>query len=183
MAYSKTVTIFLADGTPTGLRHAEIMHWTGQAIAFPRTRLPEVKDWSEEVDRSGVYFLLSRGEGGDPGQVYIGETEEMLKRLTHHARGTRFWTDAVVFTNKDNNLTKGHIKYLERRLIESVRGIGRYQVENKETPKTGYLPRNQASAMEQFIDNVRIVFLSLYPQMRPSALSTRNRKTPSLGHS
>ena len=38
----RTIGVFLADGTPTGILTAEIMaSWTGKAIAAPRSRLPD----------------------------------------------------------------------------------------------------------------------------------------------
>ena len=38
----RTIRVFLADGTPTGILTAEIMaSWTGKAIAAPRSRLPD----------------------------------------------------------------------------------------------------------------------------------------------
>ena len=35
----RSVRLFLADGTSTGIVTAEIMNWTGHVIAAPRTRL------------------------------------------------------------------------------------------------------------------------------------------------
>ncbi|MGB1700835.1 MAG: GIY-YIG nuclease family protein, partial [Nannocystaceae bacterium] len=34
-APGKTVRIYLADGSPTGIRHAEVVNWTGQALVCP----------------------------------------------------------------------------------------------------------------------------------------------------
>ena len=39
MSFGKTIRIYLADGTATGIRHAELVNWTGQAIVCPRGRL------------------------------------------------------------------------------------------------------------------------------------------------
>ena len=39
----KSIRIYLANGGVTGIRHGEIVNWTGQAIACPRTRFPELK--------------------------------------------------------------------------------------------------------------------------------------------
>ena len=171
MAYGKTVKIYLSDGTPSGVRHAEIIGWTGQAIACSRSRIPELRDWSE-IQRPGIYFLLWRGDSIDAGRVYVGETEEMLKRLTEQTKAMDFWNEAVAFTSKDENLTKGHIKYLERRLVALTETVGRYEVENKNSPQSGYLPRSEADAMEEFIDNLRIVLGTLgYRFLEPISAS------------
>ena len=59
MAFGRKLTIYLSDGEPSGIRHVEIANWSGQAIASPRSRLNELKDWAE-AQRPGVYFLLEK---------------------------------------------------------------------------------------------------------------------------
>ncbi len=63
MTYGKTIRIYLADGVPTGIRHAELVNWTGQAIVCPRGRLGELSQW-EESRRPGVYILFGEDESG-----------------------------------------------------------------------------------------------------------------------
>ena len=94
----KTIKIFLADGTPTGILTAEIINWTGEVIVAPRGQLDKMAQ-REESQRTGVYFLV----GPDPEQankekVYIGEGDNVLSRLTHHDRDESkdFWTRAAI---------------------------------------------------------------------------------------
>ena len=47
---------FFSDGATSGIRHVEIANWSGQAIACPRSRLNELRDWVE-AQRPGVYFF------------------------------------------------------------------------------------------------------------------------------
>jgi hypothetical protein len=106
----KSIQIYLADGSVTGIRHGEISNWTGQDIACPRTRFPELREWSE-AKRPGVYFLFRQNEESGQEAVYIGEAEIVLDRLNFHITGSsgkEFWTEAVIFTSKDDNLTKAH---------------------------------------------------------------------------
>ena len=42
MKAGRSIRIFLATGEVTGIRHAELVNWTGQAIVCPRTRLDEL---------------------------------------------------------------------------------------------------------------------------------------------
>ena len=157
--FGRSIRIFLADGSPTGLRHVEIVNWSGQAIACPRSRFSELGKW-EESKRPGVYFLLESA-AGDNNIAYIGESENVFKRLAEHDREKEFWNEVIVFTSKDENLTKGHIKYLEARLVEISKGADRYQLENGNTPTKSSLPRADTATMEEFIDNIRIVLGSL----------------------
>ena len=110
--FGKSIRIYLSDGSPSGLRHVEIANWSGQAIACPRSRFSELKKWSES-QRPGVYFLLEKHSTDDKNAVYIGESENVFKRLTDHDRKKDFWNEVILFTSKDENLTKSHIKYLE----------------------------------------------------------------------
>jgi len=49
----RSIRIYLADSEAGGIRHAEIVNWTVQALAFPRNCVSELKSW-REVRRQGV---------------------------------------------------------------------------------------------------------------------------------
>ncbi|MFB2648084.1 GIY-YIG nuclease family protein [Shewanella mangrovisoli] len=157
--FGRSIRIFLADGSPTGLRHVEIANWTGQALACPRSRFSELSKW-EESKRPGVYFLFE-SSSSENNLAYIGESEDVFKRLADHDRKKEFWNEVIIFTSKDENLTKGHIKYLESRLVEVSKSADRYQLENSNTPTRSILPRADAAAMEEFVDNIRLILGSL----------------------
>ena len=172
--FGRSIRIFLADGTPTGLRHVEIANWSGQALACPRSRFSELAKW-DESKRPGVYFLFENS-AGDNNVAYIGESEDVFKRLADHDRKKEFWNEVIIFTSKDENLTKGHIKYLEARLVEISKDADRYELENSNTPTKSSLPRADAAAMEEFIDNIRIVLGSLSHRILES-VSSRSIQT------
>lgn len=124
MSIGKTLRIYLVDGAPAGMLTAEIMNWTGKVIVFARSQLGDAAK-RDEVHRTGVYFL----GGTDPENplrdwVYVGEADDVLKRLAIHSRDERrdFWERTVVVVSKDENLTKAHVRYLESRLIHLARG-------------------------------------------------------------
>lgn len=162
MALGKSVRLFLADGTPGGLITAEIMNWTGHVIVAPRSDLAMLLKRSE-IGRTGIYLLL--GEDPDsPGSTlaYIGEGDNVSKRLTDHARsedagGKDFWDRAVVLTSKDMNLTKAHARYLESRLITLAAEARRARLVNGTAPPPVSLPEADRSDMEYFIDQAKIV--------------------------
>lgn len=160
MKFGRKVTIYLSDGAPSGIRHVEIANWSGQAIACPRSRLNELKDWAE-AQRPGVYFLLEKqtAEMGD--KAYIGESENVVKRISQQDKNQDFWNEVIIFTSKDENLTKAHIKYLESRLTSISIEADRYKIENGNTPTESLLPRADKAAMEEFIHNLRIVLGTL----------------------
>ncbi len=162
MSAGKSVRLFLADGTPGGLLTAEIMNWTGHVVAAPRSDLAALLKRPEAV-RTGIYILL----GDDPeslgGQLaYIGEGDDVSKRLYQHARsedqnGKDFWDRAIVLTSKDANLTKAHARYLESRFIALALQASRARVTNGTTPQQIALPEADVSDMEYFIEQAKIV--------------------------
>ena len=72
MTFGKTIRIYLADGTPLGIRHAELVNWSGQAIVCPRGRVGELSTWPE-CQRPGVYVLVGDDGSGAKSLAYIGE--------------------------------------------------------------------------------------------------------------
>ena len=160
MNFGRKVTIYLADGAPSGIRHVEIVNWSGQAIACPRSRLNELKEWPE-AQRPGVYFLLEKQTAETGDRAYIGESGNVVKRLSQQDKDQDFWNEVIIFTSKDENLTKAHIKYLESRLTYISIASDRYKIENGNTPTESMLPRSDRDAMEEFIHNLRIVLGTL----------------------
>ncbi len=154
MSTGKTIRIYLADASVSGIRHAEIVNWTGQAISCPRTRFAELKEWPQ-VQRLGVYFLFGVDEDLGRDVLYIGEAEIVIDRVSSHISGKDFWSELVTFTSKDDNLTKGHVRYLEARLVQLASDAGRYVVKNATSPQLPSLPRADRDAMEEFIEGIR----------------------------
>lgn len=156
----RTLKLFLVDGVPNGLLTAEIMNWTGHVITGPRSRLGELVQ-RPETGRTGVYFLVGPERGPGIGtQVYIGETDDVTQRLTTHNRpeekgGKDFWEKVCMVTSKDANLTKGHIKYLESRLITIAKLAGRCELLNGTDPGYDNLPEADRSDMEFFLEQIQ----------------------------
>ena len=182
MAHGRSIRIYLADGSAAGIRHAEVVNWTGQAIVCPRARVSELKDW-EETQRPGVYLLVGDDPDGTRPLLYIGEAELVLDRLKQHAADAKkdFWDQVVVFTNKDANLTKAHVKYLESRIVELAREIGRAKLVNGNTPPRPSLPRADRDAMEEFLGPARLLLAALgFTALQPlSRISTQPIDAPS----
>lgn len=167
MPIGKSIRIYLADATVAGIRYAELVNWTGQALACPRNRLAELNTWSE-AGKPGVYLLFEARLGDSKPLAYIGESENVTERLTTHDRQKDFWNEVVIFTSKDQNLTKAHVKFLESSLVELAKQSDRYQLQNGNTPPESSLPRADRDAMAEFTENIRMVLGALgYPILEP----------------
>jgi len=123
----RSINIFLLDGDPNGIRVAQIMMSTIQAIAFRRNKLGEVRKTFPEIERPGVYILIGEDENEPDRQLaYIGESEAIGERLAYWRSNEKgrdaktFWIDTIVLISKDDNLTKSHARYVEACLMRST---------------------------------------------------------------
>lgn len=156
MALGKSIRIFLADGSVAGIRHGEIANWSGQALSCPRARFADLlREWAKEGGRPGVYFLFGVSDETGRDVVYVGEAEVVTDRIASHISGKEFWGELVAFTSKDDNLTKGHVRYLEARALQLITSAGRYALTNNAKPQLPSLPRADRDAMEEFIEHIR----------------------------
>jgi hypothetical protein len=148
---SATIKIFLVHGDPKRLRTAELSNWTGKAVAGPRSEFEELLAREESVN-AGVYFLSGNDpESGRPA-IYIGEAEIVKERVRAHLEKD-FWNQISYFISKDENLTKAHIRYLEGRLIEQARHVGKAVVTNGQG-SGAKLPESDREDMEIFLEKV-----------------------------
>ncbi len=96
----------------------------------PRTRYKDLRA-RVDLDGPGVYLLAGPTESGVPAmRIYIGETDDLPGRLDSHNKTKDFWNGVIVFTSKDDNLNKAHIRYLEARLISLARAANRAELGN-----------------------------------------------------
>lgn len=153
----RSVRMFLVDGTPQGLRTAEVGMWTGQALVAPRTELARLGK-RREVHGTGVYVLVGPSEENAAKlAVYVGEGDDVWARLTSHDANKDFWTWVVVFVSKDTNLTKAHVRWLESRLVQEMNAQKQVEVLNGNEPSGGALPEADEADMETFMENVRLL--------------------------
>lgn len=158
MPTGRSVRLFLAEGTPTGILTAEIVNWTGHVLSAPRTRLESALKRSE-LKKTGIYILYGSPLDADLPLVYIGEGDDISIRLSSHSRDDDkdFWERFIAVTNKDMNLTKAHVKYLEGRLITLLKEAKKSQVTNRTDPSFDRLPEADISDMESFLEQLQLV--------------------------
>ena len=168
-----TIKIFLADGTPEGLRVIEKSNWTGRGLDFSRADWPVVRA-RLDFDRPGVYVLSGRRPTGDP-VVYVGEADELRARLNQQYAHKDFWTRGIAFTSKDENLNKAHVRYLESRLVALGQASKRVSLENGNAPTLPSLSESDKAESEAFLVEMLVVFpvvgMLAFEQVKPPAVS------------
>ena len=170
-----SIRLFLADGTPDGVWVVEKSNWTGLALMAPRSRYAELRG-RDELTGPGVYVLVGPPESGAKSiRVYIGETDVLRHRLDNHQRNKDFWTKAVIFTAKDANLNKAHVRYLESRLLSIAADAGRAELENGATTALPVLSEADRADMESFLSDM----LLIYPVLGVTAFDKISDSIPS----
>ena len=184
--FGRTIQLFLADGVPNGLIIASIHGWTGSVLVATQSTFARLLA-RPETDRTGVYILF----GPDPSdalsmRAYIGEADSVCDRIDQSAGSRGFWETAVVITTSDEALTKGHVRYLEARLIEMTLSAGRVVLDNSQMPAPDRrrLPEADRANMEAFLANLKIILpvvgLDLL-KPRPRAAGPAASETAALG--
>lgn len=177
MTLGKSIRVYLKEGNVTGIKFAELVNQTIQALSCPRKKLVDLSNhFSAEINKQGVYFLFGHEEETTYPKVYIGEAENVWKRLKSHDLKKDFWNDVIIFTSKDDNLTKSHIKYLENRIVEIAKENERYYIANENTPTLSSLPLPDKDAMEEFLSNIKLLTGTLGHRFLESTIPTDKSK-------
>ena len=174
--FGKTIRLFLVDGTVNGLTTVELSNWTGIGIKVPRIK---VKDYINraEFQRPGVYILIGKGDRNEDA-AYVGEAEVIRERLLHHITNKEFWNEVIFFGSKDKYLNKASVKYLESRLYELAKLIGRYQLVQT-VPTKPELSEAEQAELEEFLANVKLLTATLGHKIFESleeTIETNNKK-------
>ena len=157
----KLIRTFLVNDRTDGMKTLEISNMTIKATIFPR---PLLKDFlaRDEAKRPGVYILHgSLIESGEQPMLYIGEGDPVSERLKSHGVNKYFWSEAFVFTSKDEYLTKTQIKYLESKLIDLVKNAKRATLDNAVNSSVPTISEVDEAEVQQFLDAIQLLIRSM----------------------
>ena len=162
MIRGKTISIFLPDGNPRSFKKCEITNSNVEALFIPRNKIDEIPE-SFKLDQPGIYFLI--GEEEDQLSVYIGEAEQLSKRIKQHNIDTEkdFWKTAICFVSV-KSINKAHIKFLENYCHDVASKVNRCVLKNNNTPTKSKLSDSDEQASLGFFDDLNVLISTLgYP--------------------
>ncbi|WP_299194694.1 GIY-YIG nuclease family protein [uncultured Erythrobacter sp.] len=155
----RSIELFFVNGDPDGIVTAAIpFQWTGNVLVARRTQLDEALS-REEVDRPGAYLLIGEIDGRP--SLYVGETDVIKDRIKSHVREKDWWDQTVLITSNGEPLNKAHVRYLENRLFEEARRIGKIAVDYGRSPSASQLSEAARAHMDDFMDNLMLVLPAL----------------------
>lgn len=107
-----------------------------------------VSKYSSDLTKPALYILVNR----DKRQLYVGETDDSIKRLRNH-EAKDFWTEAIVFHSTGDTLSTTEVKWLEAKTYETLKDLGYYDLsENKQKPQYPPLKKNQIYTLEPIFE-------------------------------
>jgi hypothetical protein len=143
------------------LKTAELSNWTGKAFIGQRKHINIIQDM-EELSVPGIYFLLADIEGSYQKKLYIGEADEINNRLKNHFVKKDWWESFVCFISKDSNLTKAHVRYLEKLIYQiALNNKTILVLDNNNVPTGSKLPISDCDDMDEFSEQVIFVLKNL----------------------
>jgi hypothetical protein len=154
----QTIEIFLIDGKPDGMLTARVWNREGRVLKTPRAQILDAfKNVGKESGYTGIYLLF--GEKGGKPCAYIGEADNVGARVRiHHIKMDDWWDTVVLITAAENTMTKSHARYLESRLIERARDVGKTTLENDKFPPLPGLGGKAAEAgAEAFLVSILMI--------------------------
>jgi hypothetical protein len=152
-----SIRIFLPDGTADGLRFVEKSNWSGLGVVCPRSVFADKKG-GREFARTGVYVLIGPSEGSELPRVYVGQGDSVRPRLASHHAQKDFWTTAIFFVSKDENLNRAHVQYLESELVRLASEAHRCELDNGDKPQRPSLSPADEADVQTFLDEMLLCF-------------------------
>lgn len=155
----RVVKIFITGQDPRSLRTVELDNWTGVAITGQPEFFKKALE-AEVLSRSCVYLLIRSSADDLPG-IYVGESDDFSQRYTNAKFPIEF-DNFLIFTSKDDNLTRAHVKWLEEKLWSILKGnSGKVLVANTNKPTSSNLPRADIATMQTYLANMIYVLEAL----------------------
>ncbi len=159
MSYDKTMNFLIFDGNPNGLIMGELSNWNGRVYKIARNALPSFAQ-RPDCQHTGVYFLFGRDQDMND-TVYVGEAEQMIKRLKQHINDHEEWNTCVAIISKDNHLNKAHVKRLEHDFYQQAVQAHRYTVINSTVPTCSSVSEYDQAMLSEFIDHTKLLVNTL----------------------
>lgn len=156
----KTIQIFLTDGSPRGIKTAEITSNNELATFIPRTKINEALK-RKEVSSPGVYFLFGIDESSTEPVIYIGQSRNCLERIKSHDQKKDFWNYVVIITSKTNSFSQTHIEFLEELAISKAIEANRYRLKNAVNPKKFDVSEMLEADLLDNFDTIKILLSTL----------------------
>lgn len=114
-----------------------------------------MKDFEKDLQSPALYILVNRDES----KAYIGETDDFIKRISHHIIQKDFWKEVLVFLGtNEGTLSKTEVQYLEYLALEKAKTAHSYDLsENTQGGKIPHMNVMQKGKTDKFFKYVQFL--------------------------
>ena len=151
----KSLRMFVTGNSPRSLKKITEFNWSGYAFYGPREQINQLAS-RPESEATGIYFLLS-DINSEMVQMYVGETENFMRRIKNHHQTKDWWTHFIVFQSEGTSLNKAHVRYLEYLFWDKANNSPEIQLMNDMEPKEPRLSEEDIADFKIFEENILFI--------------------------
>lgn len=152
-----TVYTKLLDKTLEGARIIDMGSTKScECFVLPRDLVSEVGKKHPVLHQHSFYILLGKDKSGR-NMAYIGETQDFTDRVIDHKVKKDFWTIALVFVSKSNEIFASEVLYLEYLGYQAAVEAGNYIIENPNKVNKQKLSPDKEDEMELFFEDIQFL--------------------------
>nr|CRH08266.1 putative Excinuclease ABC, C subunit domain protein [Candidatus Magnetococcus massalia]CRH08333.1 putative Excinuclease ABC, C subunit domain protein [Candidatus Magnetococcus massalia] len=85
---------------------------------------------------------------------YIGQTDELRRRIDQHAIKKEFWERCVVFVSSNNFLNRAHVTWLEWALYTRAQKMNLCRLDNQQAPQEPSMAEAERADMQVFLEQM-----------------------------
>lgn len=152
-----TVYTKLLDKTLEGARIIDMGSTKScECFVLPRDLVSEVGKKHPVLHQHSFYILLGKDKSGR-NMAYIGETQDFTDRVIDHKIKKDFWSIALVFVSKANEIFASEVLYLEYLGYQAAVEAGNYIIENPNKVNKQKLSPDKEDEMELFFEDIQFL--------------------------
>ena len=155
---SFSVRIFLQDGCAGGVKVVSRSQWSGRGLVIPRPALAAELGRAELKD-PGIYLLTGTAVAEGQPALCIGAADPVCDGLAQYCTEEQCWSNAIIFTCKDNRLSFAQCRFIASRLQQLARSADQPALSPDGGSEAVVLSSAESSAAATFLDYM----LGLYP--------------------
>ena len=139
---------------------------------IPRGLLSEAKKITN-ITQSGIYFLIN----DNLSEIYVGQTQNGVERLTDHNTKKEFWSTAILFISDNHYFNLDLISGLEVYAIKKIKETNLFTIHNNILPKYRIKEYDMYNIKKIFSDIEFIMAASGFPfnQIKKEEISSKYR--------
>ena len=159
----RSINLFVIE-SKKNFKIVDLSNWVGKVFIGNRKHIDIIQEIQEISRFTGIYFLLGKDLETNENYLYIGEADDVAKRIKQHSKNKNknWFEDFIIFTSKDNSLTKAHVKYLEKSLYElASQNLTTIKLKNNNHPSGSNLLEHDIAYMKEFKNDMIFILNNL----------------------